>query len=74
MEYPLMIAMLLGLIFRGVAFEFRWRETRHRRVWDIAFASGSIVAARKPRHHRRRDHAGHPGVERSLCRGLAGLA
>lgn len=43
--YPLMIAMLLGLIFRGVAFEFRWRETRHRRVWDIAFAAGSIVAA-----------------------------
>ena len=40
-----MIAMLLGLVFRGVAFEFRWRETRHRRVWDIAFAVGSIVAA-----------------------------
>jgi cytochrome d ubiquinol oxidase subunit II len=42
--YPLMIAMLLGLIFRGVAFEFRWRETRHRRILDIAFAAGSIVA------------------------------
>lgn len=43
--YPLMIAMLLGLVFRGVAFEFRWREARHRPLWDFAFALGSVVAA-----------------------------
>ena len=43
--YPLMIAMLLGLIFRGVAFEFRWRDPRHQPVWDAAFAVGSVVAA-----------------------------
>lgn len=43
--YPLMIAMLLGLVFRGVAFEFRWRDPRHRPIWDIAFSLGSIVAA-----------------------------
>ncbi|QEX23231.1 ubiquinol oxidase subunit II, cyanide insensitive [Hypericibacter adhaerens] len=43
--YPLMIAMLLGLIFRGVAFEFRWRDPGHRRYWDIAFSLGSTVAA-----------------------------
>ncbi len=43
--YPLMIAMLLGLVFRGVAFEFRWREPRHRWVWDAAFTLGSLVAA-----------------------------
>jgi cytochrome d ubiquinol oxidase subunit II len=43
--YPLMIAMLLGLVFRGVAFEFRWRDPRHRPLWDIAFAGGSILAA-----------------------------
>ena len=43
--YPLMIAMLLGLVFRGVAFEFRWRNTRHRPLWDIAFALGSCTAA-----------------------------
>ena len=43
--YPLIIAMLLGLVFRGVAFEFRWRDPRHRRWWDIAFSGGSIVAA-----------------------------
>lgn len=43
--YPLMIAMLLGLVFRGVAFEFRWRDPGHRAWWDVAFASGSTVAA-----------------------------
>ena len=43
--YPLIIAMLLGLVFRGVAFEFRWREAGHRPFWDAAFSIGSIVAA-----------------------------
>jgi cytochrome d ubiquinol oxidase subunit II len=43
--YPLMIAMLLGLVFRGVAFEFRWRDPRHRPFWDVAFSVGSFVAA-----------------------------
>jgi cytochrome d ubiquinol oxidase subunit II len=43
--YPLVIAMLLGLIFRGVAFEFRWRDERHRPAWDAAFFLGSLVAA-----------------------------
>lgn len=38
--------MLLGLIFRGVAFEFRVKSNdSHRSLWDKAFASGSIVAA-----------------------------
>ncbi|MBO9497846.1 MAG: cytochrome d ubiquinol oxidase subunit II [Novosphingobium sp.] len=43
--YPLVIAMLLGLVFRGVAFEFRWRDPRHRAFWDLAFSGGSLVAA-----------------------------
>lgn len=43
--YPLIIAMLLGLVFRGVAFEFRWRDPGHRRFWDWAFTGGSFVAA-----------------------------
>lgn len=43
--YPLIIAMLLGLVFRGVAFEFRWRDPRHRPLWDAAFSLGSFVAA-----------------------------
>ncbi|TAI66234.1 cytochrome d ubiquinol oxidase subunit II [Bradyrhizobium sp. Leo170] len=44
--YTPVIAMLVGLIFRGVAFEFRWRTTqRERNRWDVAFFGGSLVAA-----------------------------
>lgn len=43
--YPLIIAMLLGLVFRGVAFEYRWRDPAHRRFWDAAFTGGSLMAA-----------------------------
>ena len=43
--YPLIIAMLLGLVFRGVAFEYRWRDPNHRAFWDAAFSGGSLVAA-----------------------------
>ena len=43
--YAPLIAMLLALIFRGVAFEFRWRDPAHRAFWDVAFTGGSIVAA-----------------------------
>jgi cytochrome bd ubiquinol oxidase subunit II len=43
--YPPLIAMLLALVFRGVAFEFRWRDPAHRPVWDFAFTAGSFTAA-----------------------------
>ena len=43
--YLPVILMLLALIFRGVAFEFRWVAKPHHRKWDIAFAAGSTVAA-----------------------------
>ena len=43
--YAPIIAMLLALIFRGVAFEFRWRTVRGKFLWDWAFAGGSTVAA-----------------------------
>jgi cytochrome d ubiquinol oxidase subunit II len=43
--YAPLIAMLLALVFRGVAFEFRWRDAAHRAAWDRAFAAGSLVAA-----------------------------
>jgi cytochrome d ubiquinol oxidase subunit II len=42
--YAPLIAMLLGLVFRGVAFEFRWRDPAHRAFWDFAFCGGSLVA------------------------------
>ncbi|WP_341702462.1 cytochrome d ubiquinol oxidase subunit II [Ferrovibrio sp.] len=43
--YAPLTAMLLGLVFRGVAFEFRWRTRRWKRVWDYSFALGSLLAA-----------------------------
>ncbi|MGE0776229.1 MAG: cytochrome d ubiquinol oxidase subunit II [Sphingomonadaceae bacterium] len=42
--YAPLTAMLLALVFRGVAFEFRWRDPRHRAAWDAAFTLGSLVA------------------------------
>lgn len=41
---PIMI-MLAALIFRGVAFEFRFKSQRTRLIWDLAFSLGSFTAA-----------------------------
>ncbi|HEV7803986.1 MAG TPA: cytochrome d ubiquinol oxidase subunit II, partial [Burkholderiales bacterium] len=38
------LAMLLGLVFRGVAFEFRPNAVTSRRHWNRAFFAGSLVA------------------------------
>src|SRR4051794_11715965 len=38
------LAMLLGLIFRGVAFEFRAIAITTRRHWNRSFFAGSLVA------------------------------
>jgi len=43
--YAPVTAMLLALVFRGVAFEFRWRTKRGRILWDVAFSGGSALAA-----------------------------
>ena len=44
--YIPIIAMLMGLILRGVSFEFRFKASeKWRRLWDIAFHIGSLVAA-----------------------------
>jgi len=43
--YVPLIAMLLALVFRGVAFEFRWVAKPHHRAWDISFAAGSTLAS-----------------------------
>ena len=38
-------AMLIGLIFRGVAFEFRFKATpSHQKFWDYSFVGGSLLA------------------------------
>ncbi|MEX2496103.1 MAG: cytochrome d ubiquinol oxidase subunit II [Woeseia sp.] len=43
--YAPIIAMLLALVFRGVAFEFRWRTKRGKVLWDYSFFGGSLAAA-----------------------------
>jgi cytochrome d ubiquinol oxidase subunit II len=42
--YMPLVVMLLALVFRGVAFEYRERTERWRAVWSVAFAGGSMVA------------------------------
>lgn len=42
--YIPVIGMLLALVFRGVSFEYRWRTSRWRRLWDHAFFGGSLAA------------------------------
>ena len=52
--YIPIILMLIGLILRGVAFEFRFKSERYRFLWDTAFAGGSLLAAlMQGRDHRR---------------------
>ena len=43
--YIPVIIMLLGLILRGVAFEFRGKTKRLRWIWDLSFVGGSLVAS-----------------------------
>ena len=44
--YIPVVFMLLGLIWRGVSFEFRFKaDESHRPFWDKAFAAGSYLAA-----------------------------
>ncbi len=45
--YPTVIGLLLALVFRGVAFEFRFRahSERGRARWDFVFFAGSAAAA-----------------------------
>ena len=42
--YLPLLVMLAALIFRGLAFEFRYKSQRLRRFWDAGFAGGSFLA------------------------------
>jgi cytochrome d ubiquinol oxidase subunit II len=42
--FPILV-MLLALVFRGVAFEFRYRDVEHKTFWDHGFFAGSTIAA-----------------------------
>lgn len=41
--FPIVI-MLLALVFRGVSFEFRFRDSGRRGFWDHGFQYGSMIA------------------------------
>jgi len=41
--FPILV-MLLALVFRGVAFEFRFRDVEHKTFWDHGFFYGSLTA------------------------------
>ncbi len=43
--YAPIITMLIALIFRGVAFEYRYRTKKNRYLWDLSFFCGSLIAA-----------------------------
>jgi cytochrome d ubiquinol oxidase subunit II len=42
--YAPFIVMILALVFRGVAFEYRWRDKAHEKIWDRSFFWGSLTA------------------------------
>src|SRR5271170_8147102 len=42
--FPVLV-MLFGLIFRGIAFEFRFRSEHRRWLWDRTFFLGSLLVA-----------------------------
>ena len=41
--FPILV-MVLALVFRGVAFEFRFRDAENKTFWDRAFCYGSAIA------------------------------
>ena len=42
--YIPLLVMLIALIFRGVAFEFRFKANTSRHLWDKSFHFGSVLA------------------------------
>ena len=72
--YTPMIAMLIGLIFRGVAFEFRWRTQSQAKPLGSRLRRRIAAGDAGAGHCARRHPAGHPCRGTALCRRLVGLA
>ena len=78
--YLPLLAMLIALIFRGVAFEFRFKANRSRFLWNIAFNLGSLVAtfvqgaAAEPVEHHQHLHAGCGALGQRLAEAPADVA
>ncbi len=43
--YMPLILFLIGLILRGIAFEFRFKASKYQRIWDSCFAGGATLAS-----------------------------
>ncbi len=43
--YLPVLLLVMGLVFRGVAFEFRFKAHRSRALWSVSFALGSLLAS-----------------------------
>ena len=42
--YLPVLLLVMALVFRGVAFEFRFKAHRSKRLWSVAFGLGSLLA------------------------------
>ena len=71
--FPILV-MLLALVFRGVAFEFRFRDAEHRTFWDHAFCYGSGIATFAQGVMLGSLHPGLPGHGRDVLRQLLRLS
>ncbi len=65
--YLPVIVMLLALVFRGVAFEFRI-VSESKPLWNFAFTFGSLLAAFSQGRDPGRTDSGHHGCERPIRR------
>ena len=72
--YLPVLLMLVGLIFRGVAFEFRYRSVGMRRFWDAGFCLRLHAGRLRPGRGGRRDDARHSGREHAVRRRRLHLA
>ena len=72
--YAPIIAMLLALIFRGVAFEFRHRHERAPPHLDLGICARLLCGGLRARHRARHLHPGRRGRGPRLCRRLVRLA
>ena len=66
--YLPVIVMLLGLIFRGVAFEFRTVADTSKKYWTFRLCRRLDARGILPGPDPRRDHPGHQGRERPVRR------
>ena len=72
--YLPVLLMLVGLIFRGIAFEFRYRSAGMRRFWDAGFCLRLHARRLRPGRGGWRNDARHSGREHAIRRRRLHLA